>query len=85
MRESRTYGSVRGACDETHVPTATPSRVRRGFGEVSRLTETIDCRIPAKTAGKPLCAEDAIELLEAMWVGASRSRHCRLSAHRWTQ
>ena len=25
MRESRTYGSVRGACDETHVPTATTS------------------------------------------------------------
>ena len=49
------------------------------------LTETIDCKIPAKTAGKPLCAEDAIELLEAMWVGASRSRHCQLSAHRWTQ
>src|SRR5438094_10483427 len=23
MRESRTYGSVRGACDETHVPTVT--------------------------------------------------------------
>ena len=23
MRESRTYGSARGACDETHVPTAT--------------------------------------------------------------
>jgi hypothetical protein len=23
MRERRTYGSVRGACDETHVPTAT--------------------------------------------------------------
>jgi hypothetical protein len=23
MRESRMYGSVRGACDETHVPTAT--------------------------------------------------------------
>jgi hypothetical protein len=23
MRESRTYGSGRGACDETHVPTAT--------------------------------------------------------------
>ena len=23
MRESRPYGSVRGACDETHVPTAT--------------------------------------------------------------
>ena len=26
MRESRTYGSVRGACDETHVPTATDAR-----------------------------------------------------------
>jgi hypothetical protein len=23
MRESRTYGSGRGACDDTHVPTAT--------------------------------------------------------------
>jgi hypothetical protein len=23
MRASRTYGSGRGACDETHVPTAT--------------------------------------------------------------
>ena len=27
MRESRTYGSGRGACDETHVPTATAPRV----------------------------------------------------------
>src|SRR5215831_5148645 len=27
MRESRPYGSVRGACDETHVPTATTPRV----------------------------------------------------------
>src|SRR5215831_18849747 len=29
MRESRTYGSVRGARDETHVPTATEARVHR--------------------------------------------------------
>ena len=29
MRESRTYGSVRGACDETHVPTATTPRLHR--------------------------------------------------------
>src|SRR4029077_15328828 len=28
MRESRTYGSVRGACDETHVPTATRNLLR---------------------------------------------------------
>ena len=27
MRESRTYGSGRGACHETHVPTATEARV----------------------------------------------------------
>src|SRR5262249_60052962 len=27
MRESRTYGSGRGARDETHVPTATEARV----------------------------------------------------------
>src|SRR5436190_3689957 len=41
MRESRTYGSVRGACDETHVPTATSPRVhiavrRRGGGLAAR-------------------------------------------------
>ena len=31
MRESRTYGSGRGACDETHVPTATTPRVHHAF------------------------------------------------------
>ena len=41
MRESRTYGSGRGACDETHVPTATTARVhhaarRRGGGVADR-------------------------------------------------
>src|SRR5262249_38060167 len=41
MRESRPYGSVRGACDETHVPTATTARVRhttrrRGCGMAAR-------------------------------------------------
>ena len=39
MRESRTYGSVRGACDETHVPTATAAGVhhaaRRRGGSVA--------------------------------------------------
>src|SRR5437667_106184 len=35
MRESRTYGSVRGACDETHVPTATPPRGYHGPRRVS--------------------------------------------------
>src|SRR6266700_8023319 len=41
MRESRTYGSGRGACDETRVPTATAPRVhhaarRRGGGVAAR-------------------------------------------------
>src|SRR5262245_1246907 len=41
MRESRTYGSGRGACDETHVPTATAPGVhhaawRRGGGMAAR-------------------------------------------------
>src|SRR5215475_13622387 len=39
MRKSRTYGSVRGACDETHVPTAAPPRfhhaARRRRGHVA--------------------------------------------------
>jgi hypothetical protein len=38
MRESRTYGSGRGACDETHVPTATrvqvfPLRVKSALAD----------------------------------------------------
>src|SRR5262245_60462929 len=32
MRESRTYGSGRGACDETHVPTATASTLTTSPG-----------------------------------------------------
>ena len=41
MRESRTYGFVRGACDETRVPTPTTARVhhaarRRGGGVAAR-------------------------------------------------
>src|SRR5437660_11992706 len=46
MRESRTYGSVRGACDETHVPTATKAHVRhparRCSGVAARGARTAD-------------------------------------------
>ena len=50
MRESRTYGSVRGACDETHVPTATAARVhhaawrRGGRGRSRRVRSSRRCR-----------------------------------------
>jgi hypothetical protein len=35
MRESRTYGSGRGACDETRVPTATQPRVHHAAQRVA--------------------------------------------------
>ena len=51
MRESRTYGSVRGACDETHVPTATSdasssrcSAARRRRGRSRRGRSSRRCR-----------------------------------------
>src|SRR5215471_19997155 len=38
MRESRTYGSVRGARDETRVPTATQSAAKNdGNGNVTKV------------------------------------------------
>jgi hypothetical protein len=37
MRESRTYGSGRGACHETHVPTATTTRVYGKRLEILKL------------------------------------------------
>ena len=52
MRESRTYGSGRGACDETHVPTATAARVhhaaRRRGGVAAR---------GARAAGRACCRD----------------------------
>src|SRR5262249_19794538 len=47
MRESRTYGSGRGACDETYVPTATTPRVhhaarRSGAYSITVRTEARD-------------------------------------------
>ena len=56
MRESRTYGSVRGACDETHVPTATRAprvhhAARRRGGAVADSRQgrssAIECGISA--------------------------------------
>src|SRR5262249_18269763 len=62
MRESRTYGSVRGACDETHVPTATTPRVhhaaRRRGGVAARGAHA------AGRAGAP--HRHALETLETL-------------------
>ena len=52
MRESRTYGSGRGACHEMHVPTATePARVhhaarRRGGGMAARGARAASAAMP---------------------------------------
>ena len=65
MRESRTYGSVRGARDETRVPTATPSRVhilarRRGGCVAARgaraATGDANHRIPQQRIARRLRA-----------------------------
>ena len=51
MRESRTYGSVRGACDETHVPTATGA----GYPLCARQ------RCPDMAACRPRAVDDATD------------------------
>src|SRR5215471_8471286 len=48
MRESRPYGSVRGARDETHVPTTTASRVLYAARRRSRVA----ARGPRTAAGQ---------------------------------
>jgi hypothetical protein len=46
MRESRPYGSVRGARDETRVPTATPPRVLIARRDVRFFGRPRDRRLP---------------------------------------
>src|SRR6516164_1952711 len=57
MRESRTYGSGRGACDETHVPTATSSRVHHASRWCSRRVAARG----ARAAGRPDAASRRAE------------------------
>jgi len=40
--EAYTAGSVRGACDETHVPTATPERVHHASRRQALADEVIE-------------------------------------------
>src|SRR6516165_8090454 len=48
MRESRTYGSGRGACDETHVPTATRENRQARVHHAARRRGS---RVAARGAG----------------------------------
>ena len=48
MRESRTYGSGRGACDGTHVPTATAARVHHAARRCGRGVAADGARAAAR-------------------------------------
>src|SRR5262245_40327203 len=75
MRESRTYGSGRGACDETHVPTATASGVhhaarRRGGGVAGGGAGAAG----ADAGGRlPAAAADAAHLVTAFRQGLNET------------
>src|SRR6266511_1646966 len=89
MRESRPYGSVRGARDETRVPTATPARVhiaawRRGRCLAARGTRRLlDC-VPCTPPGEwhqriQWCAETLLahsdtRSPDAEWLRSPRLR-----------
>src|SRR5881394_1016539 len=60
MRESRTYGSVRGACDETHVPTATQARIHHAAGRRGGIGPT-GVALVAGGVGKPYAFEQAAD------------------------
>src|SRR5262249_50334132 len=72
MRESRPYGSVRGARDETRVPTATPPRLhhasrRRGGRVAARGARAAAQKIPRIGVVLPTTADDVDY---QAWLGA---------------
>src|SRR4029077_2442549 len=81
MRESRTYGSGRGACDETHVPTATKA-------EIHHATRQRGGCVAARGAGA--APDDAGNWFALRWNGdrpwspsvvdPSQSRQCQRQA-----
>ena len=52
MRESRTYGSGRGACDEMHVPTATCATTKL----VRSARTSVEAREPETGSGPRLAS-----------------------------
>src|SRR5262249_19457884 len=75
MRESRTYGSVRGARDETHVPTAT---VKGGSNETSPPTRALAVTTAARSEILPdvPVLSDFVPGYEASaWLGLGAPRN----------
>jgi hypothetical protein len=67
MRESRTYGSVRGACDETHVPTAT---VKREGGSELNFPAVNSCIWPWALPRSLLCVRPCLGARLSVAAGA---------------
>src|SRR5262249_14049701 len=65
MRESRTYGSVRGARDETHVPTATTPRVHHAARRRGGRVAARGARAAAGHAGSRLCQRYVFQCVRA--------------------
>src|SRR5512132_936511 len=68
MRESRPYGSVRGARDETRVPTATEARVHRAVllnaMEPNSLTPELETQLEIRTRELAETRKALVEALE---------------------
>src|SRR5262245_58391227 len=86
MRESRTYGSGRGACDETHVPTATATRVHRASLRRGRRVAARSERAAASDASSRNPRQRIAGSLRALYrsdqARPPRSRPCRGSQRR---
>ena len=61
MRESRTYGSVRGAYDETHVPTATAARVHHACRRCGPRGRSEHARSRASACRRLVCLTSVIK------------------------
>ena len=83
MRESRTYGSVRGAYDETHVPTATERIAACIWSLMAHSDQSRRCNILVAIGGKadavPL--DEPINVIAALAValGAFDAKHVELA------
>jgi hypothetical protein len=82
MRESRTYGSGRGACDESHVPTATQAaRVHHARSRLRCASNAASIAAGSSTRrSSPSIASSALRPPNAMQRGSPLSREPRLHA-----
>ena len=84
MRESRTYGSGRGACDEMHVPTATSPRHHHAAWRSGGLAArgAAACALLDRGWGKPTQpiagddGHDPVRLRGIAWLDPAASASC---------